>query len=367
MDPRLSRAAPAALALTLAACGARSALVDGTTVSTEPDAGPPDAGPPDSGPTCAPDGAPCASDEACCSGACNGTACGAAMAACQPGAPAVVLATGPNSQNLGIAVDDTDVYWSGSDVGLVQKVSKMGGAPVTLAMPVGARGLALDDAFVYWASDAGIGRVPKAGGAPQMLGAATGYPWFIAVDDTTAYWTDHMGGHVMAAPKDGSVPPVAIVTGLQITFGLALSSDHVFFTDNAAEELLSVPKTGGQPTVMVAGTQAPWAIAVDATTAYWTEACGPDCGAVRSIPQNGGAPATVAEMLDSPGSVVVHGGSLYFADFGETGSGAILRVRKEGGAPVTLADGLYEPEMVAVDDSCVYWVDGHGTVSKIHK
>jgi hypothetical protein len=345
----------AVLSLALAACGARSSLVEDANVEPTSDAGP----------ACAVDGDPCASPAACCSATCTGGACGTAPPACAPDAAPVVLVAGDAVECYGIAVDGTDVYWTGAETGLIQKVSKLGGAPVTLATTSNPRGLALDDAYVYWAADGGIARVPKAGGAPEMLGAATGFPWFIAVDDTSAYWTTYTGGDLMRVPKDGSAAPTALVSGEAVAFGLALVGDRILYTDS--DGVLSLPKAGGAATVLVTGSQSPWSIAVDATTAYWTEACGPDCGAVRSVPQGGGAPAELATGLDAPSGIVTDGGELYWADFGGIGDGAIFKVVKEGGAPVTLVSGLYEPLMVAVDQSCVYWVDGAGTLTKVHK
>jgi hypothetical protein len=352
MAPRSTLAAAAALALlpALAACGARSSLD-----AFEEAPGP--------GPAVGPQPAP----------------------ACKPGAPAVTL-TPHGVGSWSMAVDATDVYWADRNGALVRKVPKLGGKPVALAETQGPVGIALDDAYVYWIGEGGMGRVPKKGGAPQVLGPPipSDTVSFLALDDTFAYWTVS-DGTVMRVPKDGSAAPVVLLTlgpsplspnGPPTPVGIAVGSDRVFFTaslDKAtineldSGELASIPKAGDAATTLAPAENTPWAVALDATTVYWTDN-NEDGGAVRSVPLGGGAPANVVGGLDSPANLAVLGDMLYFDAPGNPvfADGGISKVPKQGGAPVIVADNLPGPTAMALDDVCVYWIDDNG-VNKIHQ
>jgi hypothetical protein len=143
---------------------------------------------------------------------------------------------------VGLAVDDTHVYWTDSDPGVISKAPRAGG-PITTLVARGDKttGLALDDTHVYfseWGSGR-IGRVQKAGGGIAMLVGDQKGVRAIAVDDTRLYW---------------SHPPTGTIR--------------------------SIPKAGGAAITHATDLKHPYSIAVDETSIYWVEF---DGGVVRAI------------------------------------------------------------------------------------
>lgn len=143
---------------------------------------------------------------------------------------------------VGLAVDDTHVYWTDSDPGVINKTPR-GGGPITTLVARGDKttGLAIDDTYVYfseWGSGR-IGRVLKSGGGIATLVSGHKGVRAIAVDDTRLYW---------------SHPPTGTIR--------------------------SIPKGGGPATVHASDLKHPYSIAVDDTSIYWAEF---DGGVVRAI------------------------------------------------------------------------------------
>jgi hypothetical protein len=123
-----------------------------------------------------------------------------------PDGPVTVLAPATGSP-AGLAVlDDQRVYWI--DQAMVpdqalRTVPKLGGEVVVLASHLGMQPwqLAADDTHLYVAgpvpggSDRGqVARVPKAGGAVEVLVDESPWPSAVAVDATHVYWTTASDG-----------------------------------------------------------------------------------------------------------------------------------------------------------------------------
>jgi hypothetical protein len=127
---------------------------------------------------------------------------GVFRAAADGGAPILLVAGYASS----LALDSTSVYApmvapadSGTQTAIV-KVPKAGGPATTLASVNGSgAGIAVDDAYVYWADDAmsrgydsdgTLRKVPKAGGPMTVVALTQWVPYAIAVDDACVFYGD---------------------------------------------------------------------------------------------------------------------------------------------------------------------------------
>jgi hypothetical protein len=140
--------------------------------------------------TCAAAGAECGSiDDQCggtlsCGGCAGGLSCGGGGVANKCGAGPVDLAKPVKLQAT--AFDGAHVYYA-SSAG-IQRVPAAGGASETISGGVDARHLAVDAAYVYFVGPSAIGRVAKTpGAAVEVLGPGQPYASAIAVDASAVY------------------------------------------------------------------------------------------------------------------------------------------------------------------------------------
>jgi hypothetical protein len=328
-------------ALPLLACGARTALGDGSQ-----------GGPisPDAGTTSAEGGPSCASS-----------------------ATNVTLVSLPwaGEVALPLAQNDASVYWlySGpgyADGGSVMTVPKCGGAARTLATGQPFLGaIAVDSENVYWTnlSDQSHGSVmslPIHGAVPVTL-AAGGDPGGIALDATSIYWTDAFGGTVIKMPKCGGAP-TTLATKQYGAGVIATNTTQACWTLNNGNfpdtpvSVVCMSSSGGTQFTVASGSAVYWGLALDETAAYLIEGDGSGAGTILAAPLAGGTPLTLG--AGDPAGIAVDDTNVYWttAPF-DGGTGSLIRVPKQGGVAVTLVAGQNDPGSVAVDAQRVYWTD----------
>jgi hypothetical protein len=215
-------------------------------------------------------GDPCTPTDACDTGA---IVCGAA-----PGYVATCQDTGPNNSLNGTACGT-------ADAGTVCQYGTCSGPNLTIAsgqnLPYS---VAVDSANVYWASFGGtVTKAPLGGGTQTTLASGQNGPSSIAVDSSNVYWTDF--GTSPMAYTDGTVMQVPIGGGTIVTLAsslnavgvVAVKGGNVYFTTQGTSDnnfadgtVIKVPVGGGAATTLASG-QAPYAVAVDSTSVYWTD------------------------------------------------------------------------------------------------
>ncbi len=87
---------------------------------------------------------------------------------------------------------------------------------------------------------------------------------------------------------------------------------------------------------LASGQGAPYAIAVDSTSVYWSTygIFGQNNGTVMKVPLNGGVPITLASGQGAPASIAVDSTSVYWS------TSAMMKMPLGGGTPVELATGV---------------------------
>jgi hypothetical protein len=210
------------------------------------------------------------------------------------GAPETVGTQSYNNVN-GIALTDASAYWTeygdpsdGGTPGAVWTADKSITAVPQVIAPnqVALTGIAVADA-VYWLSagtpalngaDGAVLRTGFDGGAPGVIARAQLDPQSIAEYAGRLYWTN-MGttpnfqdGAVMTCARDACVPTVlaANQAGAQ---GVAVDASGAYWANEFGGAVMHcddpIP-TACQPKAL-ANAQAPWAIATDDKSVFWTD------------------------------------------------------------------------------------------------
>jgi hypothetical protein len=175
---------------------------------------------------------------------------------------------------VSVAVDSFFVYAGLRDAfnnGSVVRVPKGGGAPVTVATITGgfAADMTASPAGIFWTEN-GTGRVRRLAPSGTVTTIATGSPSLrgIAVDEARVYWADSGPGTINSTPIGGGATTV-LATGQLAPQYLAVDFCFVYWTDFAAGTVNRVNKQGGPTQVLATGQPFAVGIAVDLFHVYW--------------------------------------------------------------------------------------------------
>jgi hypothetical protein len=303
------------------------------------------------------------------------------------------VASFPGTLTLGIASDGTNVYVATQDsqtgVGSIVRVDGSTNALTLANAEDQPYAIATDELFVYYTlAGGGVHKVKKNGGSfPVSLtdasssgggggggstdqdggsggsgnadggGAVDGG----AADDAGASTNDGGSGVDAGAGSgsgsgNGGGAGSGSAGGVQAAYGIALSSDNVYYTAN--DGVHRVSKVGGDDTLLVPDLAGADAIVADDTAIYWMDHGGSAnaaTGAIKRADLATGAVSTLADGLNLSGastfSLVGDATSLYFA---EPGKSRVYRINKADGNTTMLATATNAPSALAVDDANVY-------------
>lgn len=211
----------------------------------------------------------------------------------------------------------------------------------TLATVDSPGGLAIDDAYVYYANkgtppaftDGTIYKVSKSGGAPIALATGQNTPISVTVGGGRAYWTN--GGQI--SQPNGSV--------------------------------VAVDVNGGAVKILASGVTRPANPILSATRIFFTTRTPPN-GTVSSLRQDGSDPQVVATGVFGPSDLEIAGDTLVWATSGtaKDGSDALVeRANVDGTQRMQLAVGIPQPNysLVITTDSVFVGSFADGTIRKL--
>lgn len=224
-------------------------------------------------------------------------------------------------------------------------------------------GIALDDQFVYWNSSGKLLRIPKTGGASEIVADENvGIGIDLVVDQSKVYWVNHsyyspntpaVPSPLYAAPKDGG--PVEIVADEQ-DVPHSLVADENFLYWLTPTSIVKQVKTGGPlQTLYQADTNAGVdELAQDESYLYFGfRGAGEAHWALHKIPKTGGEPQTLVKRYSLKPIVVDQTHVYFFAEEGLTND-LLCKVAKTGGDVTTLGKG-YASGVIAQDKTHVYF------------
>jgi hypothetical protein len=292
----------------------------------------------------------------------------------------------PTTQPVGIAVNETTIYWDSTAGAMSAPVA---GAPVsTLSVnlsdgsPIpgccgqvstGLNNLVIDSTSVYWTVNSGPGAPQpepyvetvlfNGSGAsildPQSNIAALNQT--LAVDSTNLYVVPFQftvqGGQCWDSEGINVVPlshgPTTYLNGACTVVRLVVdASQNLYWTDLG-------PPPGLHPVVMtqavssptatqIASATSPYGIAVYGSNLYWT-----DAGNVMVYAIGGSTSPSVLSTSTQPQDIVVDSSGVYWIDSGN----AVMMAPLGGGAAVAIAQQQTNVLALATNSTSVFWVN----------
>jgi hypothetical protein len=236
----------------------------------------------------------------------------------------------PNS----VAVDSSFVYWvtysvTAPNYGGVFKVPVDGGATIPLVpTQQGATWVLVNSTNVYWDDhgDNEINRANLDGTDATIIAGMTQQvagPLQMTLDATNLYWASRGNGQVQAGPLFGA--SVAMLSTGSDPIGVAVNSTAIFWANYGDGSIQKAPLPNGGTATLVAVSSGfgPNSIAVDESYVYWADLGEPggktvdggQDGSIRAAPVTGtGAPGVVLASSENPSYLTLDASCIYWTD-----------------------------------------------------
>jgi hypothetical protein len=259
----------------------------------------------------------------------------------------------------GIAVDESFVYWvTYTWPGTIRRMSKDGCIPPETIAAVGyaPRSILVDNTNVYWGDQGSapvVRAVPKAGGAITVIGEGHAIIDFLAQDATNIYWPDPWSHQILTAPKTGGATTL-VVSGTGNIAGLAVDDTHVYWSDYDDGAVKRAAKDGGGAIQGLASAgPGTWSVAVDSSMVYWVAGGTEE---LWSVDKTGGTPSLLASGWNFRG-LATWGGRVFWAQNGYSTAGSAAVGASDASGTDVFSTSDPGPWWVAVDDTGVYYTD----------
>jgi hypothetical protein len=272
-----------------------------------------------------------------------------------------------------ITLDDENIYWVSDNGTTIKKISKAGGAPVTLATGKYIGQILVDEDSIFFTVFGEIRRVSKNGGTAAVLVKSDliGYQrtqW--AVDKTNLYYFDEVGVPPGTMDKNPLLKKVNKAGGVPVTLsantygptGLGTDGVNLYWGDVHHDIVKKVSVNGG-PTVFVGHCFHPGGIAVDEQNVYCVATGYKVIKFKKALPAQRPPPVVQGDSIN--GVLARDEANFFTVATGKNGHG-IYRLSKQGGPLQLLVALEWQLSRFAVDATGVYWVDPvQGTVMRI--
>ncbi|HXK18813.1 MAG TPA: hypothetical protein VNG33_13475 [Polyangiaceae bacterium] len=299
-----------------------------------------------------------------------------------------------------IAAQGSAVFWtdgypsqSGGRIVTCADVACQDGPRTLASQQEGPRGLAVDEARLYWATGNGaIVSCPREGcvdTGPSVLVTEENPAEAVAVDAERIYWTEdghynYDPGRVMSCALGGCpAGPTLLADGQSGAKLIAAGGGYVAWanagTGDAGQSVRACPGDGcnGEPTLIASSPAEVGGIAISGGKVYWSLQSGSGStvfGKILSCAVTGcqDSPKTLVSTATRPQGLALDSDNLYFADPYEktvrkcriadcpNGSTVIAGVGNASDIP----PGLLNPSELALSGSDVFWTSpGDGVVA----
>jgi hypothetical protein len=278
-----------------------------------------------------------------------------------------LLASGLDSP-LGLELDATHAYVSTIQVSNAKllRVDSSTAEVKELFVSKGIFDVALDGAAVYFGAGEGgafsIRRLPKSGGAAEVIANLTSTCLVIDVDASHAYWTTTSGELQRVAKTGGTVQTLHSGPGPAV--GLVLDAGHVYVAFEGTQgksstdgRIVRIAKAAPHAALTLADQQrAPYQAAIHAGMLYFTTRGDGANGAVARVPLDGSsAPEVVVANLANPRGVAIAGDTLFYSQGAPQSS--LWRVALAGGTPSIVPAQIFNADRILARDGFVYGTD----------